>query len=102
MVIEWLKFRVPAEQREKYVQIDAEIWNSALEKYDGFMGKEVWISPDDTSELILVIRWASREQWKAIDQVGLDKITHAFDQALGFEYEMLESKEYQVRRFLSS
>ncbi|NEQ30514.1 MAG: TIGR03792 family protein [Leptolyngbya sp. SIO4C5] len=102
MVIEWLKFRVPAEQREKYVQIDAEIWNSALEKYDGFMGKEVWISPDDTSELILVIRWASREQWKAIDQVGLDKITRAFDQALGFEYEMLESKEYQVRRFLSS
>ncbi|MFE4106404.1 TIGR03792 family protein [Almyronema epifaneia] len=99
MVIEWLKFRVPAEQRERYVQIDAEVWTLALEKYEGFLGKEVWISPDDTSELILVIRWASREQWKAIAAVELDKITQTFDQSLGFAYEMLESKEYQVRRF---
>lgn len=100
-MIEWLKFRVPAEQRERYVQVDAEIWSVALESYDGFLGKEVWISPEDVSELVLMIRWASREQWKAIDQTALDHIAQTFDQTLGFEYEMLESKEYQVRRFAS-
>lgn len=99
MVLEWLKVKVPAHLREQYVQKDAEIWTTALQQYPGFMGKEVWISPDDPTEVSMVIRWASREQWKSIPVEELDAIAQKFDQALGFDYDMIEEKEYHVRKF---
>ncbi|MGD1859793.1 MAG: TIGR03792 family protein [Leptolyngbyaceae cyanobacterium] len=99
MVIEWLKFRVPADQRERYVHIDDEIWTASLRQYPGFISKETWISPDDPEVVILVIRWQTRDQWFAIPEDELTAITTRFDDAFGFDYIMEESKEYQVRRF---
>lgn len=63
MVIERLKVKVSPELRERYIQKDAEIWTAALSSYPGFLGKEVWIDPE-LSEVVLVICWANREQWK--------------------------------------
>lgn len=99
MVIEWLKFRVPASQRERYIQLDDEIWTSALQGYPGFLSKETWISPVDEEVVIFVIRWRTREDWKAIPEAQLAEIGTRFDEALGFEYSFEESKEFQVRRF---
>ncbi len=45
MLIELLKFKIAAEMRETCIQKDAEIWTTALAKYPGFLGKEVWINP---------------------------------------------------------
>ena len=101
MVIEWLKFQVASEFREVFIQTDAAIWTTALESYPGFLGKMVWTNPDNPSEIVLVIHWASREEWKAIPQADLEQIDQEFDQAIEFDYEWLESKEYQVRRFLT-
>lgn len=96
MVIEWLKFRVPNAQRARYLAIDDEIWTSALATYPGFLDKTTWLDPNQDDEVVFVISWATREQWKAIPEDDLMQINQRFDQALGFDYEMLESKEFIV------
>lgn len=96
MVIEWLKFRVDADQRDRYLAIDNEIWTSALATYPGFLDKTTWLDPDHDDEVIFVIAWATREQWQAIPAEELEHINQRFDAALGLDYEMLESKEFIV------
>ena len=96
MVIEWLKFRVEPAQRERYLAIDDEIWTSALASYPGFLDKTTWLDPNHDDEVIFVIAWATREQWKAIPETDLEQIHQRFDTALGFDYEMLESREFNV------
>lgn len=99
MVIEWLTFRVPAEQREAFVQVDGEIWTSALQQYPGFIAKETWIDPQDDTTVILVIRWRTREEWKAIPAEDLAAVGAQFDAALNVDYTLETSREFQVRRF---
>lgn len=96
MVIEWLKFKVDPTFRDRYLAIDDEIWTSALESYPGFIDKTTWLEPNHDDEVIFVIAWATREQWKAIPEDELTEINQRFDAALGFDYEMLESKEFIV------
>jgi uncharacterized protein (TIGR03792 family) len=98
MEIEWLKVRVSPELREQYVQKDAEIWTTFLAKYPGFLNKEVWISPDNLAEVILVIHWASFEAWKAIPADELERVEAEFNQAMGNTYTIVESGRYQVRK----
>ncbi|MBD2449240.1 TIGR03792 family protein [Nostoc sp. FACHB-152] len=99
MVIELLKFQVDPNGRENFIQKDAEIWTTALAKYPGFLGKEVWINPNNATEVVFIIRWESLEQWKAIPQVDLEAIEQKFAQTLGDIYQMVEVAEYQVRKF---
>lgn len=100
MVIEWLKISVAPELRERYVQLDHEIWTAGLSQYPGFISKEVWISPDNLNEVVLIIRWETYEQWQAIPAEALAQIETAFNQALGDDrHEIVESARYQVRRF---
>jgi uncharacterized protein (TIGR03792 family) len=99
VVIELLKFQVAPEERENYIQKDAEIWTTGLAKYPGFLGKEVWINPNDPTEVIFIIRWATQEQWKAIPLEDLQMIEDKFTQAMGKSYPIVESAEYQVRKF---
>lgn len=99
MVIEWLKFSVPSEAREHFIQKDLEIWSPFLEKSPGFVNKEIWISPTDEREVVVIVRWASREQWKSISEDDLAAIAQQFDTAVGVDYDTVESKEFQVRRF---
>ncbi|MBX2866197.1 MAG: TIGR03792 family protein [Leptolyngbyaceae cyanobacterium MAG.088] len=96
MVIEWLKFRLDPSQRDRYLALDDEIWTSALATYPGFLDKTTWLDPDHDDEVIFVISWATREQWKAIPEPDLEEINQRFDQALGFDYEMIESREFIV------
>lgn len=99
MVIELLKFKIASEMREICIQKDGEIWTTALAKYPGFLGKEVWINPNDPTEIIFVIRWATREQWQAIPPEELAAVEQRFGAALGDTYKLVESAEYQVRKF---
>jgi uncharacterized protein (TIGR03792 family) len=102
VVIEFLKFKVTPELREKFIQKDAEIWTAALTRYPGFLSKEVWIDPNAPAEVVIVIRWATREQWKAIPTEQLEKIDARFAQQTGKTCELIQSSEYQVRKFPQS
>ena len=100
MVIEWLKFQVTGVSRETYVQKDEEIWTTALAKYPGFMGKEVWISPHNPEEIVFVIQWKSRKAWHSIPESELAEIEKRFDDVIGkHNYKLVEEGEYQIRKF---
>ncbi|MGB3494467.1 MAG: TIGR03792 family protein [Elainellaceae cyanobacterium] len=102
MVIEWLQFRVAEDQRERFVQLDSEIWTPALARQDGFLGKDVWISAEQLEEVIAVIRWSSSEAWHSIPADELEQVDQQFSTAMGSaNYELLDSREYQVRKFSS-
>lgn len=99
MVIEWLTFEMAPEDRQRFIEKDTEIWTTALQQYPGFVSKEIWIDPALSNRVIEVIRWSTREAWKAISEEELETVSQQFDQALGFDYAMVESREFQVRRF---
>ncbi len=97
MVIELLIVEVAAEDREKYLQIDREIWTKAIAHFPGFINKEVWLNPDKPTEVNLVIRWRSREEWKSISTQLLADIERQFALKMGnTRHKIVESVEYQV------
>jgi uncharacterized protein (TIGR03792 family) len=96
MVIEWLKVKVPAALRQKYIQKDAEIWTTQLSQYPGFLNKEVWINPKDDTEIIMVIHWHDRASWKVIPKEVLQATDRKFTQALGQAFPFAETGEYEV------
>ncbi|MGD1911483.1 MAG: TIGR03792 family protein [Rivularia sp. (in: cyanobacteria)] len=95
MVIELLKFRIAPENREKYIQKGT----TALAKYPGFLGKELWINEDYPTELVIINRWKTNVQQKSIPSEEISAINERFDKELGFSYETVESSAYQVRKF---
>lgn len=97
MVIEWLRFSVPVADQARYVAADAAIWTKALALNAGFLGKEVWARADDPTNLNLVIRWASREDWKAVPEQLLADTDTAFQAAMGAVYPVLECIDYEVK-----
>jgi uncharacterized protein (TIGR03792 family) len=98
MIIEWLKFKVFAQDQEFFLIKDAEIWTHNLRQYPGFLGKEIWLNPNHPDEMILLIRWQTLEQWKAIPQEVLEEIERQFHQAMGSHfYQMIESFFYQIQ-----
>ncbi|NDJ17787.1 TIGR03792 family protein [Myxacorys almedinensis A] len=99
MVIEWLKVRVPISLRETYIQKDAEIWTTALSKYPGYVGKEIWFNPNDDTELIMVIYWQTKEAWKSIPAEVLRESDRQFTEAMGQAFPFVEEGEYHVRKF---
>ncbi|WP_199336446.1 TIGR03792 family protein [Oscillatoria sp. FACHB-1407] len=86
IAIEWLKFQVPSDQHAQFIEQDAAIWTPVLASYPGFQHKEIWTNPDQPNELVIVIHWASFEQWQAIPQSVLDNTTQRFHEAMGAEY----------------
>jgi hypothetical protein len=48
---------------------------------------------------VLIIHWETREHWHAIPKVDLEAIALKFDTAMGKSYPIVESAEYQVRKF---
>jgi uncharacterized protein (TIGR03792 family) len=99
MVIEWLKVKVPIELRELYIQKDTEIWTATLSKYPGYIGKEIWFSPQDETELTMVIHWESKDAWKSVPTPVLEETEQRFVEAMGQNFPFAEQKEYQVRKF---
>jgi uncharacterized protein (TIGR03792 family) len=96
MVIEWLKVKVPSALRAQYIQKDAEIWTRLLAQYPGFLNKEVWINPQDDTEVIMVIHWHDRASWQAIPSDILQATDRQFTQALGQAFPFTETGEYQI------
>jgi uncharacterized protein (TIGR03792 family) len=96
MIIEWLKFKVPAEKCEKFILRDEEVWTAGLKSFIGYLGKEVWVDAVE-NEVVMLIRWETREQWKSVPQSIIDEL----DAKMGdLQMPLAESREYQVRKFL--
>ncbi|MGB3612464.1 MAG: TIGR03792 family protein [Elainellaceae cyanobacterium] len=99
MVIEWLKFWVDESNRERFVQIDDDIWTQALAQYPGFLGKDIWISHESRTEVIAVIRWETEDAWDSIPRDDLDNFEARFLAAMGpGTYDLRGSKKYFLRK----
>ena len=98
MIIEWLGFSVKPQLRDKFLVQDREIWTPILANAAGFLGKEIWFDPTRSDLVFIVVRWQSRQQWKAIAPKLLEETDHKFALAMGADnYQMIESKEYLLQ-----
>jgi uncharacterized protein (TIGR03792 family) len=96
MIIEWLRFKVPPEKWEAFIQRDEEVWTAGLKNFPGFLGKEIWVDSVE-NEVAMLIRWETREQWKSVLQSTIDEL----DRQMGdLQIAIAESREYQVSKFL--
>jgi len=97
VVIEWLEFRVAPEERQYFLEADAEIWTALLAQCDGFLGKEVWLDSEAGDRLALVIRWQTRAQWAAVSEATLAAAEAHFAERCQASYTLLAAREYQVQ-----
>jgi len=77
-VIEQLRLGVPEPQRELWLQAEASSWQPWLEQQQGFVGRDLFWDPQ-REEGLLLIRWTSREQWKAIPQAEVLRVQERFE-----------------------
>ncbi|MFM8526206.1 MAG: TIGR03792 family protein [Cyanobacteriota bacterium] len=77
-VIEQLRLKVPNEQRRIWLEAERATWEPWLASQEGFLGRELLWDPVH-SEATLLIRWASRAQWKAIPQDEIDAVQARFE-----------------------
>jgi uncharacterized protein (TIGR03792 family) len=96
MVIEWLEFEVPLEQRNAFIERDREVWTEGLKQFKGFIGKEVWID-SVTERVVLVIRWESQQAWDAVPKATIEQLDR---QMADLSIPIAKSNKYQVRKYL--
>ena len=96
MIIEQLTFRVPASLRPRFLDLDAQIWTAALAQCPGYLGKEVWLEAEGSDALHLVIRWTTRDAWKAVPAALLAETDRRFAAALGQSVPVLRCLEHEV------
>lgn len=78
VVVEELRLRVPAEQRQAWLEAERGSWEPFLARQDGFLGRELFWDPT-RQEAVLLIRWASRDQWQAIPGAELQQVQERFE-----------------------
>lgn len=77
-VIEHLRLSVPA-QGQAWLEAERGSWEPWLAKQNGFLGRDLLWDPA-TEEGTLLIRWSSREDWKAIPTVEIEQVQTRFEQ----------------------
>ena len=78
-VVEHLRVKVPAEARQAWLSAERQSWEPWLRQQAGFVGREL-LWDNASEEGTLLIRWASREQWKAIPQAEIEAVQQRFEQ----------------------
>ena len=79
VVVEHLRIKVPANGRQAWLEAEQGSWEPWLQKQDGFLGRELlWDSARE--EGTLLIRWASREQWKTIPEAEVEAVQKRFEE----------------------
>ncbi len=77
-VIEHLRVRVRADARAAWLHAEALSWEPWLQQQAGYLGRELrWDA--EREEGVLLIRWASRELWKAIPAAEVERVQKRFE-----------------------
>lgn len=96
MTVEWKRMRVRPELRRRFLEADEAVWTAGLAREPGFLGKEVWLDEDEPGELVLVIRWASDEDWKGIPAGRLEALERRFRERMPEGHETVETRAFRV------
>ena len=78
-VVEHLRVKVPAEARQAWLEAERGSWEPWLAQQPGFLGRDLLWDPE-REEGTLLIRWASRAQWKAIPIAEVEAVQERFEQ----------------------
>ena len=78
-VIEHLRVKVPEAARQAWLEAERGSWEPWLARQQGFLGRYLLWNPE-TEEGTLLIRWRSREAWKAIPQQEVTAVQQRFEQ----------------------
>ena len=78
-VVEVLRLNVPSENRQAWLEAEQHSWEPWLAQQDGFLDRQLLWDPK-REEGTLLIRWASREQWKAIPSSEVATVQQRFEQ----------------------
>lgn len=92
-VVEHLRVQVSADARAAWLEAEALSWEPWLRQQPGYLGRELrWDA--EREEGVLLIRWASREQWKAIPEAEVARVQVRFEalarRALGHDFAAAE------------
>jgi uncharacterized protein (TIGR03792 family) len=94
MAIEWLTHNVPVGLRDRFIQVDEEIWTAFLATCPGFIRKHVWVHPEEPDRVFSIVEWETRALWKAIDPAALAETERRFVAELGVVCPIIYSTEY--------
>ena len=78
MVVEHLRLKVPEQYLSLWLDAEVRTWQPWLESQEGFLGRDLYWDPVQ-EEGVLLIRWASRQQWKAIPELEVHRVQKSFD-----------------------
>ena len=78
-VIEHLRISVPSHGREAWLEAERGSWEPWLAQQTGFLGRDLLWDPE-TEEGTLLIRWSSRQAWKAIPSEQVAEVQDRFEQ----------------------
>lgn len=78
-VVEHLRVKVPAEARQAWLEAERGSWEPWLQRQPGYLGRQLLWDPS-REEGTLLIRWASRQQWKAIPLAEVEAVQEQFEQ----------------------
>lgn len=77
-VVEHLRVQVPAEAREAWLEAERGSWEPWLQRQEGYLGRDLlWDA--EREEGTLLIRWASRKQWKQIPASEVEAVQERFE-----------------------
>ncbi len=77
-VVEHLRVKVPAEDRQAWLAAEQGSWEPWLAQQDGFLDRQLlWDA--EREEGTLLIRWASKDQWKAIPAEAVEAVQERFE-----------------------
>jgi uncharacterized protein (TIGR03792 family) len=78
-VVEHLRVKVPAEGRQAWLAAEQGSWEPWLAQQDGFLDRQLlWDA--EREEGTLLIRWASKDQWKAIPGEAVEAVQERFEE----------------------
>ncbi|WP_255110905.1 TIGR03792 family protein [Synechococcus sp. RedBA-s] len=79
VVVEVLRLKVPAADREAWLEAERQSWEPWLQAQSGFLERRIyWDAASD--EGVLLIHWASRRQWQGIATAEVERVQERFDQ----------------------
>lgn len=97
MYIEYLRFQIKPGFQARFLELDEKLWTQKLAENPGFHKKEVWLNPEDPTDLVVIVWWSSREQWKSITPEDVQAIDEQFTAAIGEgNSELIEAREYRL------
>ncbi|OUT70421.1 MAG: TIGR03792 family protein [Synechococcus sp. TMED19] len=80
-VVEVLHMPVSNQQRQCWLQAEADHWEPWLEQQHGYRGRELLWDPD-RQQAVVLIGWQSQGDWDAIPTASISTTEEAFDAQL--------------------